>query len=206
MTNDDELLSRYFDTRLEHDLPENLRREEARLEEMVDAIRPVSRRLPQSIRPAVMARVRALPVPVWRRAWRWLTASRPVAVSPLGALGLAAAAVAVILLARPARPRVAAPVAAATEVVTRFTFVAPGASSVAITGDFAHWSSDGVALERQAEGVWTVDIPLSPGIHQYTFVVDGERWMPDPHALWSVDDGFGNRNSVTMVSPPASAL
>ncbi len=98
MTNDDELLSRYFDTRLEHDLPENLRREEARLEEMVDAIRPVSRRLPQSIRPAVMARVRALPVPVWRRAWRWLTSSRPVAVSPLGALGLAAA-----LFARDAR-------------------------------------------------------------------------------------------------------
>ena len=53
MTSDDDLMIRYFHTGLEHDLPDHLRREEARLEELLGTIRGVSRRLPGSLHPAV---------------------------------------------------------------------------------------------------------------------------------------------------------
>jgi len=43
--------------------------------------------------------------------------------------------------------------------------------------------------------VWTATLTLPVGQHQYAFVVDGQRWVPDPGAP-AVDDGFGRRNSV----------
>jgi hypothetical protein len=202
MTTDDDLMIRYFQTGLEHDLPDHLRREEARLEELLSTVRGMSRRLPVSLQPAVMARIRNDHSTPWRRAWTWLVSPRPLRLSPLGMLGLAAAAVVGVLLWRPAGSgEQARETAIATAVTTRFTFVAPQAQRVAVTGDFAHWKPEGHSLARGADGVWTVEIPLAPGIHHYVFVVDGSRWAPDPRALWSVDDGFGNQNSVTMVAP-----
>src|SRR6266480_2982560 len=43
--------------------------------------------------------------------------------------------------------------------------------------------------------IWPATLTLPAGQHQYAFVVDGERWVPDPGAP-AVDDGFGRRNSV----------
>jgi 1,4-alpha-glucan branching enzyme len=48
--------------------------------------------------------------------------------------------------------------------------------------------------------VWTIDVPLEPGVYQYAFVVDGAEWRPDPRAVSHVDDGFGRENSVVIVS------
>jgi hypothetical protein len=207
MTNDDDLMIRYFQTGLEHDLPDHLRREEARLEELLGTARGVSRRLPGSVRPAVMARIRSEHSQAWRRAWSWLVSPRPLRLSPVAMLGMAAAVAFLVLVSRPAGIRgPGAPVSITTGVLTRFTFEAPQASRVAITGDFANWSPEGHSLVRGNDGVWTVDIPLAPGIHHYVFVVDGSRWAADPRALWSVDDGFGNQNSVTMVAPATVPL
>ena len=38
------------------------------------------------------------------------------------------------------------------------------------------------------------------------FVVDGQQWIADPFALEQNDDGFGSRNAVLEVRPPAGAL
>jgi 1,4-alpha-glucan branching enzyme len=51
-------------------------------------------------------------------------------------------------------------------------------------------------MRRGQGGVWTVELPLAPGRrYEYMFVVDG-RWVTDPTAPASVDDGFGGQNAV----------
>jgi 1,4-alpha-glucan branching enzyme len=86
------------------------------------------------------------------------------------------------------------------QVVTRFVLIAPEASSVHLTGDFVSWSREGIALEDpRGTGIWTTDVQLPPGVYQYTFVVNGTQWVPDPRAVSQVDDGFGQTNSVLIV-------
>lgn len=173
-----------------------------RLMETLDR-RPV--RLPPTVRAAVMARIRAEPVPPWIRAWRWLAAPR---LSALAAGGVLAAALGLLLLLRPsAQTPAAGPQgatrAAATTVPIRLVFLAPQASSVAVTGDFARWDPEGIPLVKtEGGGVWSVDLELPPGLHHYVFIVNGTEWRPDPNAASQVDDGFGRKNSVLLVPGP----
>jgi hypothetical protein len=172
----------------------------ARVMEMLDR-RPV--RLRPGLRTAVMARVRAPREPWWTRAWHWMAA--PV-LSPLAVGGGLAAAAALLILLRspaPTRPAPTTPVAATAStdaVPVRLVFIAPGAASVAVTGDFASWSPSGIPLvETKSDGVWRVDLELKPGLHHYVFIVNGTEWRPDPNAGSQVDDGFGQKNSVLLV-------
>jgi len=74
--------------------------------------------------------------------------------------------------------------------------VAPDAKQVSLAGTFNQWDAQVTPLVRTgATGVWTATLTLPAGQHQYAFVVDGVRWVPDPGAP-AVDDGFGRRNSV----------
>ncbi len=105
---------------------------------------------------------------------------------------LAVAAALVFLIGRPAP--VATPVPGV--VTVRFVLTAPEARAVTVAGTFNHWDSHATPLVRSgAGGLWTATITLPAGQHQYAFVVDGVRWVPDPAAP-AVDDGFGRRNSV----------
>ena len=106
---------------------------------------------------------------------------------------LAAAAALILLLSR-AEP-VATP-SPASVVTVRFVLAAPDAREVTVAGTFNQWNSHATPLVRTGSaGVWTATITLPAGQHQYAFVVDGVRWVPDPAAP-AVDDGFGRRNSV----------
>jgi hypothetical protein len=81
-------------------------------------------------------------------------------------------------------------------VSVRFVLVAPDARQVSLAGTFNQWDAQTTPLVRTgATGVWTATLTLPVGQHQYAFVVDGVRWVPDPGAP-AVDDGFGRRNSV----------
>lgn len=74
------------------------------------------------------------------------------------------------------------------------------ASSVKLAGSFTNWEP-AYALHQIAPGVWTITVPLSQGVHDYAFVVDGRQWIPDPYAP-SIDDGFGGTNSrLTLLLP-----
>jgi hypothetical protein len=135
----------------------------------------------------------------WHRTWTWLVAPQPIRLRPL-VTGLAAAAVlAIVLFAWPDRPTVTR---GHQSVTARFVYVAPQAVRVAVTGDFARWDPEGIALTRGPGGVWVGEIELQPGVHHYVFVVDGTRWEPDPSAPSRVADGFGSENSVLVVSEP----
>ncbi len=99
---------------------------------------------------------------------------------------------------KPAVPA-AAPVAAAADGTCQVTFrhTAPGAARVFLAGEFNGWS-DAATPMQNADGVWTVTLPLAPGTYQYKFVVDG-AWTQDPTNPEANDDGFGGKNSVLKV-------
>ncbi|MCL5236369.1 MAG: isoamylase early set domain-containing protein [Nitrospirae bacterium] len=85
-------------------------------------------------------------------------------------------------------------------VTVKINFYAPGAKTVSVAGNFNKWKVNENALRKQDNGVWTIEIPLKPGIYNYMFVVDGKVWMTDPNAESYRDDGFGYRNAVLKVA------
>lgn len=84
----------------------------------------------------------------------------------------------------------------------RFVFVAPYASRVSLVGDFNRWNPTAMPMRRSADGrAWLIDVPLTPGRHVYSFIVDGDL-APDPAAPRAGDDDFGVPSSVVLVGGP----
>jgi len=75
------------------------------------------------------------------------------------------------------------------------------AHTVAIAGDFNGWNPQANFLEDlKGDGIWTGTLKLEPGRYEYMFVLDGEKWFPDPNALRYVKDGFGNKNAILEIN------
>ena len=73
--------------------------------------------------------------------------------------------------------------------------------TVAIAGDFNNWDPQVNILEDpESDGIWTGTLKLEPGRYEYMFVMDGEKWFPDPNALRYVKDGFGNKNAILEIN------
>lgn len=84
--------------------------------------------------------------------------------------------------------------------LVRFVFVAPYASRVSLVGDFNAWNPSTMPMRRSADGrAWLLDVPLAPGRHVYSFVVDGNV-TADPAAPRAGDDDFGVPSSVVLVT------
>jgi hypothetical protein len=174
---------------------------------LMNAVTVLSAKPPITVADRVMAEIRAMPHQVregsrWRRATRWLT--RPLAVTlrlrPAWTLGLAAAALAAILLLPGEREGVLTPGAA--EGIAQFVGHFPGARSVEVVGSFNNWSRGSLHLrDENHDGIWHAAAVLPAGQHEYMFVVDGERWVADPLAGRYVDDGFGSgrKNALLIV-------
>lgn len=82
----------------------------------------------------------------------------------------------------------------------RFSLYAPQAHSINLIGDFNGWGSERqLSLRPQGNGVWTVEVPLSPGRYQYAFLIDGKDMATDPRAEQYVNDDFGRKNAVLTV-------
>ena len=182
------------------------------------------RRLVEALRTAPPPRRSAA-----RRAWLWLAQPRPVMVSPLAGLALAAAAMLVIVLRpeaggdvtappagaiaesdpleAPAASAIPASLASASADATasgptpvQFIFLAPSASTVSIVGDFNGWDPDSTPLRAGRDpGVWVVEVPLTPGRHVYSFIVDGRQWFPDPLTARAPESGPDVPSSVVLV-------
>jgi len=75
---------------------------------------------------------------------------------------------------------------------------APKARSVSVAGSFNGWD----AKSKESGGVWRTFVSLSPGRHEYRFVVDGQ-WQEDPTAKESAFNPYGGRNSVLVVRGPS---
>jgi anti-sigma factor RsiW len=73
-----------------------------------------------------------------------------------------------------------------------------GVDHVHVAGSFNGWDSQSTPL-RQQNGVWSTILVLAPGSYEYMFVEDGDRWVTDPLAVRTRDDGFGGANAVLDV-------
>jgi hypothetical protein len=85
------------------------------------------------------------------------------------------------------------------KVYVQFRLQSSDAREVRLAGSFTHWQPQ-YQLHETAPGLWTVTLPLAPGVHDYAFIIDGQRWVTDPFAA-AVQDGFGGSNSrITLVT------
>lgn len=148
--------------------------------------------------------------PEMRRSW-WRR-SRAVRLSPLAGLAWAAGFAGLVALGTLAGVRAFGGAATGGQLATsagaasvdtvhvvRFVLEARDARDVALVGDFNGWAAGATRMTPTARpGVWTVDVALPPGRHEYAFVVDGSRWMADPLATVQHDD-FGTESSVVTV-------
>ncbi|MBK9121070.1 MAG: DUF3459 domain-containing protein [Phycisphaerales bacterium] len=72
-----------------------------------------------------------------------------------------------------------------------------GTRQVAAVGSFNAWDRTATPLSGPDEdGTWSVKLQLTTGLYEYKFLVDGERWFPDPANRERVPDGFGGQNSI----------
>jgi hypothetical protein len=183
---------------------------EAALAEVAGALRatPVPE-LTQRVMRALPPEPAPRPGP-WERVQRWLWAPREFALTfrPAYALaGFATAALAGVLLLSPPSSQsgagAAGPVAAVSpsqRVYVQFRLDVNDASRVEVAGSFTGWEPT-VELHQRTPGIWTALVPLDPGVHDYTFVIDGRRWIPDPTAP-QVSDDFGGTNSRLFLPAP----
>jgi len=210
------LVKRLLDGELSlSDLPPELRGEGAEALRLLGAVDRAPVALSAEFETRVMAEVRRRARSPIRRVWRGLVEPRDIElrlrVRPWvvwGAALAAAAAVALLLTRPPQASEGARPVrvAAGDSVYVRFVLYAPTARRVAVAGTFNQWDQNASPLARVgAGGVWTITLALPQGHHQYAFVVDGARWVPDPAAP-GVDDGFGRRNSMVAVTARGARL
>jgi glycosidase len=75
---------------------------------------------------------------------------------------------------------------------------------VNLAGDFNGWNTTATPMARGDDGVWRASATLQPGARLYKFVVDGDRWMPDPRNPEGEPDGHGGSNSVLRLGPEAN--
>ena len=79
------------------------------------------------------------------------------------------------------------------------TFIAPEARAVSIVGDFNEWRVARDPLEMTDGQNWHITLQLKPGIYQYKFFIDGNRWEEDPQNPKRVVNKFGTSNSILEV-------
>ena len=158
----------------------------------------------------VMRRIEALdPAPahasgsLLQRLLALLWAPRQISVRPVFALSGAAAIVCMIAFSA-LTPRRPGPQVTTTPPLNPKLFVQfrldADASRVLLAGSFTQWQPR-YELHQSAPGLWTITVPLTQGVHDYAFVVDGQQWVPDPYAP-QISDGFGGMNSRLALLPP----
>jgi len=102
--------------------------------------------------------------------------------------------------AKPVKPvKAAAKIARPVRKRVSFRFEGTPGSEVRLAGSFNNWDPSAHLLSpQQGNGTYVAMLLLSPGRHEYKFVVDG-KWLIDPFCVETVPDGHGAKNSVISV-------
>ena len=70
------------------------------------------------------------------------------------------------------------------------------AKQALLAGSFNQWKP--VAMAKQKDGSFAITVPVSSGVHQYKFVVDGQ-WIADPDHNVCAPNPYGGANSIVRV-------
>ena len=80
-----------------------------------------------------------------------------------------------------------------------FDFTFPSARQVSLAGDFNNWDPKTMPMRKGADGAWHLNVALTPGRHEYRFIVDG-IWQDDPAAKEKTANAMGSKNCVKIVA------
>lgn len=71
----------------------------------------------------------------------------------------------------------------------------PEIDRVSVAGSFNSWDPASAPMVKDGD-VWTILLVLPAGTYEYMVIEDGERWITDPSAPRTRDDGFGGSNGL----------
>jgi len=140
---------------------------------------------------------------VFATVMRFLWLPRQISIRPAYAVA-AAGAVLALFVALESQTTTLPTIEAAPRLFVQFR-LETDAMNVQLAGSFTNWEPT-YQLHQMSPGVWTIAVPLPQGVHDYAFIVDGQRWVADPYAP-RINDGFGGTNSrLTLLLPDTQRL
>ena len=140
---------------------------------------------------------------VFATVMRFLWLPRPISIRPAYAVA-AAGAILAFFVALERQTTTVPTTEAAPRLFVQFR-LETDAMNVQLAGSFTNWEP-AYQLHQMSPGVWTIAVPLPQGVHDYAFIVDGQRWVADPYAP-RINDGFGGTNSrLTLLLPDTQRL
>jgi 1,4-alpha-glucan branching enzyme len=83
-----------------------------------------------------------------------------------------------------------------------FRVFLPSARSVQVVGTFTGWRRSPIDMQKDHDGWWTATTTLSPGDHDFSYLVDGSAWIADYAASGVKPNGFGGYVSQLHVHEP----
>ena len=84
------------------------------------------------------------------------------------------------------------------EYLQRFVLYLPKSSQARIIGTFTNWKP--LAMERiGASGYWALTLPVPPGEHRYSYIIEDNKRIADPTVISREQDDFGGENSIIEV-------
>ena len=137
------------------------------------------------IRSEVVDHIPPLNVKEHRNAWH-VKLFRPFVAA---AAGLAAAAI-LLFVFYPSQEHLMRPY--------RFVIYQPDAQRVELSGSFSDWKRIPLKLAGQS-GYWETTLELPEGEHRFSYIIEGDRRLPDPTIVVREIDDFGGENSILRV-------
>jgi len=163
------------------------------------------RETPAGLTDSILRSLEPKTVPGWRRIYRWALRPRTVTFQPLKLIPTAMVLVLGLAIAFQFAPW--RQDAGSTDprqgnlIPVTFTLSYPKAKSVSLIGSFNQWNPAGHKMHQVGDqNTWVLELRLPEGRHEYAFLVDGKVVVPDQSSPFYQSDGFGNRNSVLLVS------
>lgn len=77
----------------------------------------------------------------------------------------------------------------------KFLYKDATATQVRVAGNMTNWGADAKEMSKNSEGIWELEMELSPGNYQYQFIVGENGWKLDPN-----NSNVVNNNSAFTIA------